>query len=51
MLLELFGIFSRLFSRPLPYIAGWHQAPVREGLETYALHLELFTLLRAEEAM
>jgi UDPglucose--hexose-1-phosphate uridylyltransferase len=32
---------------PLPYISGWHQAPVREGRELSRLHLQLFSVLRA----
>src|SRR5699024_1503860 len=32
---------------PLPYISGWHQAPVREGRDDLRLHLQFFSLLRA----
>ena len=32
---------------PLPYISGWHQAPVREGRDVSRLHLQLFSVLRA----
>ncbi|PFG40550.1 UDPglucose--hexose-1-phosphate uridylyltransferase [Georgenia soli] len=32
---------------PLPYVAGWHQAPVREGRDDLRLHLQLFSVLRA----
>ncbi len=32
---------------PLPYISGWHQAPVREGRDDSRLHLQLFSVLRA----
>lgn len=31
----------------LPYIAGWHQAPVRERRDLGRLHLQLFSVLRA----
>jgi len=31
----------------LPYIAGWHQAPVGEGRELGRLYLQLFSILRA----
>jgi UDPglucose--hexose-1-phosphate uridylyltransferase len=31
----------------LPYIAAWHQAPVREGRDDLRLHLQLFSVLRA----
>jgi UDPglucose--hexose-1-phosphate uridylyltransferase len=30
----------------LPYIAGWHQAPVGEGRDRGRLHLQLFSVLR-----
>ena len=32
---------------PLPYISGWHQAPVAEGRDVSRLHLQLFSVLRA----
>ncbi|QZN87624.1 galactose-1-phosphate uridylyltransferase [Cellulomonas sp. C5510] len=31
----------------LPYISGWHQAPVREGRDLCRLHLQVFSVLRA----
>ena len=45
--LDLLGRFDRLFGVPAPYIAAWHQAPVRTGRDDFALHLELFTIRRA----
>jgi len=51
VLLDLFGRFARLFDKPAPYIAGWHQAPVRRGRKDFALHLELFTLRRSNDKM
>ncbi len=51
VLLDLFGRFARLFDKPAPYIAGWHQAPVRTGRKDFALHLELFTLRRSNDKM
>ena len=45
--LDLLGRFDRLFGQPAPYIAAWHQAPVRAGRDGFALHLELFTVRRA----
>jgi UDPglucose--hexose-1-phosphate uridylyltransferase len=51
VLLDLFGRFTRLFDKPAPYIAGWHQAPVRQGRDDFALHLELFTLRRSNDKM
>jgi UDPglucose--hexose-1-phosphate uridylyltransferase len=32
---------------PLPYIAGWHQAPVREGRQAARLSMQLLSVLRA----
>lgn len=34
-------------SVPLPYVAAWHQAPVREGRADLRLFLQLFSVLRA----
>jgi UDPglucose--hexose-1-phosphate uridylyltransferase len=45
--LDLLGAFDRLFDTPAPYISAWHQAPVRQGRQEFALHLELFTIRRA----
>jgi UDPglucose--hexose-1-phosphate uridylyltransferase len=45
--LDLLRRFDRLFDGPAPYIAAWHQAPVRTGRDDFALHLELFTVRRA----
>lgn len=46
--LDLLGRFDRLFGgAPAPYIAAWHQAPVRPGRELGYLHLQLFTIRRA----
>ena len=49
--LDIFGRFARLFAEPAPYIAGWHQAPVRDGRELFALHLELFTPRRTTDKL
>ncbi|HEU0088286.1 MAG TPA: galactose-1-phosphate uridylyltransferase [Pseudonocardiaceae bacterium] len=32
---------------PVPYVAGWHQAPVGSGRELIRLHLQLFSVRRA----
>jgi UDPglucose--hexose-1-phosphate uridylyltransferase len=45
--LDVLRRFDRLFGAPAPYIAAWHQAPVRDGHQELALHLELFTTRRA----
>jgi UDPglucose--hexose-1-phosphate uridylyltransferase len=31
----------------MPYIAGWHQAPVRQGRDVSRLHLQIMSVLRA----
>jgi len=49
--LDLLGRFARLFATPAPYISAWHQAPVRVGRQDFALHLELFTMRRADDKM
>jgi UDPglucose--hexose-1-phosphate uridylyltransferase len=49
--LDIFGRFARLFGEPAPYIAGWHQAPVRDGRQLFALHLELFTPRRTTDKL
>ncbi|HEY8479662.1 MAG TPA: galactose-1-phosphate uridylyltransferase [Spirillospora sp.] len=36
-----------LYDDKLPYVAGWHQAPVGEGRDLVRLHLELFSIRRA----
>jgi UDPglucose--hexose-1-phosphate uridylyltransferase len=47
--LELLRRADRYFDGvpSLPYIAGWHQAPVGEGRELGRLYLLLFSILRA----
>ncbi|HEX2804804.1 MAG TPA: galactose-1-phosphate uridylyltransferase [Kineosporiaceae bacterium] len=47
--LELLRRADRYFDgvASLPYIAGWHQAPVGEGRELGRLYLQLFSILRA----
>ncbi|TFV89074.1 galactose-1-phosphate uridylyltransferase [Blastococcus sp. CT_GayMR16] len=49
--LDVLARFARRFDRPMPYIASWNQAPVREGREDWWLHLQLFSLLRAPGKM
>lgn len=50
---ELAELYPRLlracddyYGTPLPYVAGWHQAP-RGAEDSYRLHLELFSVQRA----
>ncbi len=47
--LELLRRSDRYFDdvAALPYIAGWHQAPVGAGRALGRLHLQLFSILRA----
>jgi UDPglucose--hexose-1-phosphate uridylyltransferase len=45
--LDVLGRFRRLFDRPMPYVSGWHQAPVHAGRELGHLHLQLFSIRRA----
>lgn len=45
--LELAQRLDGLFGLPMPYVAAWHQAPVREGRERCWLHLRLHTIRRA----
>ena len=50
--LEILARCDRFFPAPdgspakLPYIAGWHQAPVGEGRDDLRLHLELVSIQR-----
>lgn len=49
--LELLRRMDGLYGKPLPYIAAWHQAPVRVGRELSWLHLEVFSVLRAADKL
>lgn len=42
---------DRLFGRPLPYISGWHQAPSSAAADDFRLHLQIFSIRRAEEKL
>ena len=44
--LDVLGRFARRFDTPMPYIASWNQAPVRNR-DDWWLHLQLFSLRRA----
>jgi UDPglucose--hexose-1-phosphate uridylyltransferase len=44
--LDLLRRADAFFGTPLPYIAAWHQAPVRTDRDLAALHLELFSVQR-----
>ena len=45
--LDVLGRFAHRFDTPMPYIAAWNQAPVRQGREDWWLHLQLFSIRRA----
>ena len=55
---ELAGLYLRLlrgidalYDTPTPYIAAWHQAPVRLGRDTVRLHLELTSPRRGADRL
>jgi len=51
--LDLLRRLDRFYEQPdgspiaLPYIAGWHQAPVHRGRDASRLHLQVMSVLRA----
>lgn len=47
--LDVLRRMDALFDMPLPYIAAWHQAPVREvpGAAEFGLHLQVLSVRRA----
>jgi UDPglucose--hexose-1-phosphate uridylyltransferase len=47
--LQLLGALDSLYGAPLPYISGWHQAPLRVDRDLAYLHLEVFSIKRAAE--
>lgn len=49
--LDVLGRLERFHGIPLPYIAAWHQAPVREGRDLAALHLEIFSIQRTPDKL
>lgn len=49
--LRLLAQLDGLYGRPLPYIAAWHQAPVRVDRELAWLHLEVFSVLRTADKL
>ena len=59
-LAELADVYQELLRRVdrffpgvsrVPYIAGWHQAPVGTGRELARLHLQVFSVLRAPDKL
>ncbi|MEO3787924.1 galactose-1-phosphate uridylyltransferase [Actinocorallia sp. B10E7] len=49
--LDVLRRFDALFDLPLPYMAGWFQAPVRQARDTFRLHLQLFSIRRASSKL
>ena len=51
--LDVLRRFDRLFDKPAPYIAAWHQAPVhdQEARRAFGAHLQVFSLRRAENKL
>jgi UDPglucose--hexose-1-phosphate uridylyltransferase len=47
--LDVLRRFDRLFGKPAPYIAAWHQAPVHDhdARANFGAHLQVFSLRRA----
>ena len=45
--LDLLRRLDGLYDLPMPYISGWHQAPVSASRELSYLHLQLFSIRRA----
>lgn len=50
---DVLGRLDRYFDgvERLPYIAGWHQAPVGDGRELGRLYLQVFSLMRSPHRM
>ncbi|MCW2607683.1 MAG: galactose-phosphate uridylyltransferase [Frankiales bacterium] len=44
--LDVLRRLDGVFGVRMPYVAAWHQAPVREGRDDAALHLQLFSSRR-----
>jgi UDPglucose--hexose-1-phosphate uridylyltransferase len=51
MYLRLLRGVDALYDTPTPYIAAWHQAPVRTGRDGARLHLELTSPRRAADKL
>lgn len=49
--LDVLGRLDRLYDRPLPYVAAWHQAPTRTDRDLAYLHLEVFSVRRAPDKL
>jgi UDPglucose--hexose-1-phosphate uridylyltransferase len=49
--LDVLRRMDALFGVPLPYIAAWHQAPVRIDRDLGYLHLQVFSIRRAVDKL
>ena len=49
--LDVLRRLDALYERPLPYVAAWHQAPVRVDRDLAYLHLQLFSIRRAPDKL
>jgi len=49
--LDVLGRMDALYHQPLPYVAGWHQAPVADGREHAYLHLQLSSIQRSADKL
>jgi UDPglucose--hexose-1-phosphate uridylyltransferase len=49
--LDLLARLDGLFGVPMPYVAAWHQAPVRTDRDTAYLHLQVFSIRRARDKL
>ena len=49
--LDVLRCVDGLYGLPMPYVSGWHQAPVRRGRDLAYLHLELFSTRRAPDKL
>jgi UDPglucose--hexose-1-phosphate uridylyltransferase len=47
--LDVLGRLDALYDAPLPYVAAWHQAPVRAGRDLAYLYLQVFSIRRARD--
>ena len=49
--IDVLGRFRHVFDKPLPYVAAWHQAPVRIDRDLGYLHLQLLSIRRAPDKL
>lgn len=49
--LDVLNRLDALYDAPLPYIAGWRQAPVSVGRDAWGLHLAVFSIRRAADKL